>query len=111
MSVLAFASDDAESVAEFEAAWALTMRNLSRGVREPVRPEDVTDLARSAGFRSAARDENRMVVGEAKQVASRLLELKEQAQVDEIVLVTPTLDRARRTQSLVAVAAAWRELV
>ncbi len=31
MSVLSFASDDEDAVLEFEAAWALTMQNLSRG--------------------------------------------------------------------------------
>ena len=31
MSVLAFASDDDEAVLEFEAAWALTLQNVSRG--------------------------------------------------------------------------------
>ena len=38
----------------------------------------------------------------------RLLELKEQAQVDEVVVVTPSLDRARRTASYEELAAAWR---
>ncbi|MDT7544970.1 MAG: hypothetical protein QOE99_1080 [Actinomycetota bacterium] len=107
MSVLAFASDDADAVVEFEAAWTLTMQNIRRGVREPLRPEQVLELSRSEGFRSGPRDDGRMVVGEPKRVAERLLELKEQAQVDEIVVVTPSLDRARRTSSLVALADAW----
>lgn len=108
MSVLSFASEDEDAVVEFEAAWALTMRNLARGIREPLRPEQVTELARSEGFRGSRRDDGRMVAGPPKLVAERLLELKEQAQVDEIVVVTPSLDRARRTGSLVALAAAWR---
>jgi luciferase family oxidoreductase group 1 len=107
MSVLTFASSDPDSVADFEAGWALTMRNLARGVREPLRPEEVTGYARSAEFRATPRDE-RMVTGEPKAVVERLLELKEEAEVDEIVVVTPGLDRARRTESLVAVADAWR---
>jgi luciferase family oxidoreductase group 1 len=111
MSVLTFASENTDDVDEFEAAWTLTMRNLARGIREPVRPEDVTALARSGTFRSAGRDDSRMVVGEPKAVAERLLELKEQAAVDELVLVTPSLDRARRIASLVAVADAWRQAV
>ncbi|MGQ0846817.1 MAG: LLM class flavin-dependent oxidoreductase [Sporichthyaceae bacterium] len=109
VSVLAFASENPDDVEEFEAAWTLTMRNLARGVREPVRPEDVTALARSGALRTAGRDESRMVVGEPKAVAERLLELREQAAVDELVVVTPGLDRARRTASLVAVADAWRQ--
>jgi luciferase family oxidoreductase group 1 len=109
MSVLAFASDDQDAVVEFEAAWTLTMQNLRRGVREPLRPEQVTELARSAQFRSEPRDASRMVVGEPKAVAERLLELKDAAQVDEIVAVTPSLDRARRTSSLIALAEAWRQ--
>jgi luciferase family oxidoreductase group 1 len=109
MSVLTFASDDPEAVAEFEAAWTLTMSNLRRGVREPLRPEQVVELARSEGFRTAPRDESRMLVGEPKVVAERLLDLQSSAQVDELVVVTPSLDRARRTASLAAVAQAWRD--
>ena len=109
MSVLTFASDDDDAVVEFEAAWTLTMQNLRRGVREPLRPEQVTELARSPQFRSGPRDESRMVVGEPKAVAERLLELGLQAQVDELVVVTPSLDRRRRTQSLLALADAWRQ--
>jgi luciferase family oxidoreductase group 1 len=109
MSVLSFASEDQDAVVEFEAAWTLTMQNLRRGVREPLRPEQVTELARSAQFRTGPRDESRMVVGEPKSVAERLLELKAAAEVDEIVVVTPSLDRARRTGSLVALAEAWRK--
>jgi luciferase family oxidoreductase group 1 len=108
MSVLTFASDDPDAVVEFEAAWTLTMQNLRRGVREPLRPEQVVELARSVHFRSEPRDSSRMIVGEPKAVAERLLELKAQAQVEEIVVVTPSLDRARRIGSLVALAEAWR---
>lgn len=108
MSVLTFGSEDADAVIEFEAGWALTMAKLRRGVREPVRPEDVTALARSDEFRSGRRDDGRMVVGEPKAVAERLLELRDEAQVEEIVVVTPSLDRARRTGSYRAVADAWR---
>ncbi len=107
MSVLAFASEDEDAVLEFEAAWTLTMRNLSRGVREPLAPEEVTALSRSAGFRAAPRDEERMVVGPPKQVARRLRELAADAGADEVVVVTPSLDRARRTASLTSLAEAW----
>ena len=41
-----------------------------------------------------------MVTGEPKAVAERLLEMKDQAQADEIVVVTPSLDRERRIASL-----------
>jgi alkanesulfonate monooxygenase SsuD/methylene tetrahydromethanopterin reductase-like flavin-dependent oxidoreductase (luciferase family) len=109
MSVLAFASDDDDARREFEAAWTLTMRNLAGGIREPLRPEEVTAFASSAEFRERRRDDGRMVVGEAKQVAHRLLELRDEAQADEIVVVTPSLDRARRTDSFTAVADAWRQ--
>jgi luciferase family oxidoreductase group 1 len=108
MSVLTFASEHDDDVTEFRAAWALTMRNLARGVREPLRPEQVRELAREEDFRSRP-DDGRMVVGPPKRVAERLLELKEQAQVDEVVAVTPSLDRRRRTASLEALAEAWRE--
>ncbi|HVB44824.1 MAG TPA: MsnO8 family LLM class oxidoreductase [Streptosporangiaceae bacterium] len=108
MSVLAFASDDEEAVLDFEAAWSLTIANLRRGVREPLAPEQVRDLARSAAFRAARHDDGAMVTGEPKAVAERLLEMKQHAQADEIVVVTPGLDRERRRASFEALAAAWR---
>lgn len=111
MSVLTFASDDPDDVAEFEAGWTLTMRNLARGVREPLRPEEVREFAASQEFAriraaSGARDE-RMVTGPADDVVARLRELQADAQVDELVLVTPSLDRDRRIASYRAVARAW----
>ncbi len=111
MSVLAFASDDEDAVVEFEAAWTLTMSNIRRGVREPLRPEQVSEFARSAAFRSARTDDGRMVTGEPKAVAERLLEMKDAAQADEIVVVTPSLGRDRRRASYVALAQAWRDAV
>jgi luciferase family oxidoreductase group 1 len=108
MSVLSFASDDPEAVAEFEAGWTLTIANLRRNIREPLRPEQVRDYARSEAFQRSAPDDSRMVTGEPKAVVERLLELKEQAEVDEIVVVTPGLDRGRRTASFRAIADSWR---
>ncbi|MCL3861576.1 LLM class flavin-dependent oxidoreductase [Actinotalea sp. K2] len=119
MSVLTFASDDPGAVAEFEAAWALTMQNLARGIREPLRPEEVREHARSEAFQrsrtargagdgTATEPDGRMVTGPADAVVRRLRELKEQAQVDEIVVVTPSLDRAQRTASFEAIATQWR---
>jgi luciferase family oxidoreductase group 1 len=107
MSVLSFASDDPDAVAEFEAGWTLTIANLRRGIREPLRPEQVREYARSPEFRRDSRD-GRMVTGEAKAVVERLLELKSEAEVDEIVVVTPNLDRTRRTASFRSTADAWR---
>lgn len=107
MSVLAFASDDDESVTEFEAAWALTLRNLARGIREPLRPEEVREFARSSAFERRSGD-GRMVTGEPKAVAERLHEMQIEAQVDELVLVTPGLDRQRRAASFEAIAEVWR---
>jgi luciferase family oxidoreductase group 1 len=108
MSVLSFASDDEEAVLEFEAAWALTMANLARNKREPLRPEEVAEHARSEAFRSGRHSRDpRMVTGEAKQVAERLLDMKDRAQVDEIVVVTPSLDRVRRIASYRQIAEAW----
>ena len=51
-----------------------------------------------------------MVTGEPSSVAERLLEMKELAQVDELVVVTPSLDRLRRIASYEALAKAWRDL-
>jgi luciferase family oxidoreductase group 1 len=108
MSVLAFASDDADAVRDFEAAWTLTMQNLRRGIREPLRPEEVREFAASREFREGLYDDGRMVTGEPKAVAERLLDMKALAEVDEIVVVTPSLDRQRRVDSYVALAEAWR---
>ncbi len=108
MSVLAFASEDDEAVIEFEAARTLTVLNIRRGVREPLRPEHVRELARSAEFRAKRPDPTRMVTGAAKRVAERLLEMRELAQADEIVVVTPGVGRERRKASYAAIAAAWR---
>ena len=55
MSVLAFASEDDEAIVDFEAAWTLTIQNLRRGIREPLRPEQVRDFARSPEFRASRR--------------------------------------------------------
>jgi luciferase family oxidoreductase group 1 len=109
MSVLAFASEDEQEVIDFEAAWTLTIANIRRGIREPLRPEQVRKLAQSEGFRAGRAGDGRMVTGEPKAVAERLLEMKQAAQVDEIVVVTPSLDRDRRTRSYQALADAWRQ--
>jgi luciferase family oxidoreductase group 1 len=108
MSVLAFASEDEEAVLDFEAAWTLTMQNLRLNIREPLRPEEVLKMSRSAEFRASRQDDGRMVTGEPKAVAERLREMKEQAEVDEIVVVTPSLGRDRRIGSYTAIADAWR---
>ncbi len=107
LSVLAYASEQEADRREFEAGWVLTMQNLARGVREPLRPEAVRAHAASSSFRPDASARGRMAVGEPKQVVERLLELKDAAQADELVVVTPVLDRARRAASLAALAQAW----
>jgi luciferase family oxidoreductase group 1 len=109
MSVLAFASEDPDAVIDFEAAWTLTIQNIRRGIREPLPPEKVKELASSPDFRSSRNSDGRMVTGEPKAVVERLLEMKEQAQVDEIVVVTPSLGRQRRKASYAAIADAWRQ--
>jgi luciferase family oxidoreductase group 1 len=109
MSVLAFASEDDESVAEFEAAWTLTMQNIRRGVREPLRPEQVREVVRSGDFQRTANADGRMVTGEPKVVVERLLEMKAAAEANELVIVTPSLDRDRRIASFRAIADAWRQ--
>lgn len=105
ISVLTYASEDEQLQRRFEAGWALTLHNLARGVREPLRPEEVDALAADAGFGRA--DDRRMVVGAPRLVAERLHELQAQAQADEVVVVTPSIDREHRVASLQALAAAW----
>ena len=63
MSVLAFASEDDEAILDFEAGWTLTIQNLRRGLREPLRPEQVREFARSSDFRAHRSDDGRMVTG------------------------------------------------
>jgi len=108
MSVLAFASEDPDAVIDFEAGWTLTRQNIQRGIREPLAPEKVRDFAASPEFSSSRHDDGRMITGEPKAVADRLLEMKGQAEADEIVVVTPSLDRERRKASYASIADAWR---
>jgi luciferase family oxidoreductase group 1 len=108
MSVLSFASDDDEAIAEFEAGWTLTIQNIRAGIREPLRPEQVREFAESPAFLESRNADDRMVTGSPDKVVARLMEMKAAAQVDEIVVVTPGTDRARRTASFVAIADAWR---
>jgi alkanesulfonate monooxygenase SsuD/methylene tetrahydromethanopterin reductase-like flavin-dependent oxidoreductase (luciferase family) len=49
-----------------------------------------------------------MVAGTPQSVVERLLEIKAKAQVDELVIVSPSLGRARRIASYQAIADAWR---
>ncbi|MCW2607928.1 MAG: putative monooxygenase with luciferase-like ATPase [Frankiales bacterium] len=105
LSVLAFASEDEDAQREFVAGWTLTMRNLRNGVREPLRPEAVQAYARSGEV--DLPDDGRMAVGTPKQVAEQLHELAEQAQADEVVVVTPSIGRASRVASYTALAQAW----
>lgn len=112
ISVLAFASDDPEQIAEFEAGWALTLQNLARNVRTPLRPEEVRAYATSEEFRRARAAgvtvaDERMVTGPADDVVARLQALKEAAEADEVVVVTPSIGRAQRIASYQAIAAAW----
>jgi alkanesulfonate monooxygenase SsuD/methylene tetrahydromethanopterin reductase-like flavin-dependent oxidoreductase (luciferase family) len=105
---LAFASDAEAAIAEFEAGWTLTIQNIRAGVREPLRPEQVREFATSPAFLESRNADDRMVTGSPAEVVTRLMEMKAAAQVDEIVVVTPGTDRARRTASFVAIADAWR---
>lgn len=107
ISVLAFASDDPESVLRFEAGWRLTMANLRRGIREPLRPEEVEALASSADFRALPAGDDRMVTGAPDDVVKRLRDLQADARADEVVVVTPAIDRQRRIASYRAIAAGW----
>ena len=108
--MLTFASSDAEAVRTFEAGWTLTIQNLRRGIREPLRPADVEDFAQSAAFRTARNHDDRMITGEPKLVAERLLQLKQDAQAAEVIVVPPGLHRTRRRDSYLALADAWRQV-
>jgi alkanesulfonate monooxygenase SsuD/methylene tetrahydromethanopterin reductase-like flavin-dependent oxidoreductase (luciferase family) len=63
----------------------------------------------SEEFRAGGpRRDGRMATGSASAVVEQLRALKAEAEVDEIVVVTPSLDRARRQASYRAIADAWR---
>ena len=83
------------------------MLNLRRGIRTPLRPEEVDAFATSAEFRNSPRDPDRMAIGPAEQVVARLRQLQRDSQADEVVIVTPGLDRTARTASFQQIAAAW----
>jgi luciferase family oxidoreductase group 1 len=108
MSVLAFASDDPTSIRDFEAAWTLTIRNIRQGKREPLPPERIAEFAASEEFDATRNVDGRMVTGTPLEVVARLQQMRREAQADEIVVVTPSLDRDRRCASFAAIADAWR---
>jgi luciferase family oxidoreductase group 1 len=109
LSILAFASDDPESVAQFRAAWALTMAQIRRGnLQSQLRPQEIEEAARLAEFRDDRFAWDYMVTGKPNAVVERLLDMKAKAQADELVIVSPSLDRTRRIASYRAIAQAWR---
>lgn len=107
MSVLAFASDDAQDRTRFEAAWELMFYNMRRNIKTPVSPEDVDAFALTPHFREADRDPSRRAVGTAEQVVEHLQALRSEAEADEIVIITPGLPRHKRIQSYQDIAHAW----
>jgi len=107
LSLLAFASEDEDSVAQFRAAWALTMANIGKGIQNQILLSEIADAARAAEFHDEGYARDYMVVGKPETVVERLIEIKAQAQADELVLVSPGLDRARRITSYQAIAAEW----
>jgi luciferase family oxidoreductase group 1 len=107
LSLLAFASEDEDSVAQFRAAWALTMDNIRRRIQNPIVMSEIADAARAAEFHDEGYARDYMVVGNPETVVERLIGIKAQAQADELVLVSPGLDRARRITSYQAIAGDW----
>jgi len=108
LSLLAFASEDPDAVAQFRAAWALSMANIRRGIQIQLRPDEIAAAARSPEFRDAGFARDYLVAGTPQSVVGRLLEIKAKAQADELVIVSPSLGRARRIASYQAIANAWR---
>ena len=76
-------------------------------MREPLRPEDVEALAASPEFRALPAEDDRMVTGAPDDVVKRLRDLRSDAGADEVVVVTPAIDRDRRIASYRAIAEAW----
>jgi alkanesulfonate monooxygenase SsuD/methylene tetrahydromethanopterin reductase-like flavin-dependent oxidoreductase (luciferase family) len=83
------------------------MDNIRRGIQAPIVMSEVADAARAAEFHDEGYARDYMVVGSPETVVERLIEIKEQAQADELVLVSPGLDRARRISSYQAIAGEW----
>jgi luciferase family oxidoreductase group 1 len=107
LSLLAFASEDPDSVAQFRAAWALTMANIRRGIQNQLQLNEIAEAARSPQFRDERYAWDHMVVGTPNDVVERLIDIKAKAEADELVLVSPGLDRARRIASYQAIADGW----
>ncbi|MBB3753852.1 luciferase family oxidoreductase group 1 [Mycolicibacterium sp. BK634] len=108
LSVLAFASEDPDAVAEFRAAWALTMANIRRGIQNQLEPSEIAQASHSPEFRDESFARDYMVVGRPQAVVERLMQLQAESRADELVLVSPGLDRARRIASYQAIAQEWQ---
>ncbi|WP_143174968.1 LLM class flavin-dependent oxidoreductase [Cryptosporangium aurantiacum] len=106
VSTIAFASEDAAEVAEFEAYWTLNMAKLRSGRLGPISPEELKEFAASSGY-PAAREQmaGRLNAGSPEVVATRLRALVEDTEADELIVATPTPSYAQRTRSYELLAA------
>lgn len=57
---------------------------------------EIAEAARSPEFQDERHASDHMVVGEPHEVVERLIDIKARAEADELVLVSPGLDRSRR---------------
>ena len=109
ISVLVFATDDADEATTALAAWSMFIQRIRSGQRGP-RPSyaEVVDHGRSREFTAARGDlERRMFVGPAASVAERVRALADQAQVDQVAVISPITEAAPRIASLERLITAW----
>jgi len=100
VSTIAFASEDAQEIAEFAAYWTLNMAKLRSGRPGPISPEELREFAASSSY-PAAREQmaGRLNVGTPDEVAERLRALVDETEADELIIATPAPDFAQRTRS------------
>jgi alkanesulfonate monooxygenase SsuD/methylene tetrahydromethanopterin reductase-like flavin-dependent oxidoreductase (luciferase family) len=84
------------------------MANIRRGIQNQLQASEIAHASHSPEFRDESFARDYMVVGRPQAVVERLLELQAESQADELVLVSPGLDRARRIASYQAIAEEWQ---
>jgi luciferase family oxidoreductase group 1 len=110
VSVLAYATDDPDDADLARASWSMLVNRIRRGERGPGPSlEEVAAHAHSGRFAEVRRSlDGRLFAGPPDRVAEQVADLAERAGADEVAVVSPISDRARRTRALSAFIAAWR---
>jgi luciferase family oxidoreductase group 1 len=109
LAVFAICAATQAQAEDLAASIDLRRYQMSQGIDAPIPTQqeakafDYSEQARAVVQRERART----VVGSAEQVKARLLELREQYEVDELMVITITGDYASRLRSYELLAAAF----